>query len=162
MKTVTIPTCANPFVVIINGKKYTYPAGETVSVPDEVAEVIERHEEAHPKPEEMPSEEKIFDLSAMGLEPITEVGKAYYLNTDVTELRAAMAKGEVTLTARFFTENSSITVTGTAMHLSHTDTYYLSETAYIIEGMWVVISFAVLVDQIWVNSAPLATQTISQ
>lgn len=51
MKTVTIPTCANPFVVIINGKKYTYPAGKTVEVPDEVAEVIERHEEAKPKPE---------------------------------------------------------------------------------------------------------------
>lgn len=54
MKTVTIPTCANPFVVIINGRKYTYPAGETMEVPDEVAEVIERHEEAHPKPDPAP------------------------------------------------------------------------------------------------------------
>ena len=56
MKTVTIPTCANPFVVIINGKKYTYPAGKTVEVPDEVAEVIERHEEAKPQPEDAPEE----------------------------------------------------------------------------------------------------------
>ena len=54
MKAVTIPTCANPFVVIINGKKYTYPAGETVEVPDEVAEIIERHEEAKPQPEDAP------------------------------------------------------------------------------------------------------------
>lgn len=50
MKTVTIPTCANPFVVIVNGIKYTYPAGATVEVPDDVAEVIEQHEEAKPEP----------------------------------------------------------------------------------------------------------------
>lgn len=50
MKTITIPTCANPFVVIVNGIKYTYPAGATVEVPDDVAEVIEQHEEAKPEP----------------------------------------------------------------------------------------------------------------
>lgn len=56
MKKVTIPTCANPFVVIVNGMKYTYPAGETVEVPDDVAEVIEQHEETHnnPKPDPVP------------------------------------------------------------------------------------------------------------
>ncbi len=42
-KTVTIPNCKNPYVVIINNKKYIYTAGETVEVPDEVAEVIEAH-----------------------------------------------------------------------------------------------------------------------
>lgn len=50
MKTVKIPTCANPFVVIVNGIKYTYPAGATMEVPDDVAEVIEQHYEAHRKP----------------------------------------------------------------------------------------------------------------
>jgi len=50
MKTVTIPTCANPFVVIVNGIKYTYPAGATMEVPDDVAEVIEQHEEAKTEP----------------------------------------------------------------------------------------------------------------
>ena len=50
MKKVTIPTCANPFVVIVNGIKYTYPAGETVEVPDDVAAVIEQHDEAHNNP----------------------------------------------------------------------------------------------------------------
>lgn len=49
MKTVTIPTCANPFVVIVNGIEYTYPAGATVEVPDDVAAVIEQHDEAHSK-----------------------------------------------------------------------------------------------------------------
>lgn len=54
MKTVTIPTCANPFVVIVNGIKYTYPAGTTVEVPDDVAAVIEQHDEAHNNPEPAP------------------------------------------------------------------------------------------------------------
>lgn len=47
MKIVTIPTCASPFVVIINDIKYIYPAGETMEVPDEVAVVIEQHYSAH-------------------------------------------------------------------------------------------------------------------
>ena len=54
MKKVTIPTCANPFVVIVNGMKYTYPAGETVEVPDDVAAVIEQHDEAHNNPQPAP------------------------------------------------------------------------------------------------------------
>ena len=45
-KVVTIPTCMNPYVVIVNHKEYSYTAGETVEVPDEVAEVIEGHNEA--------------------------------------------------------------------------------------------------------------------
>lgn len=40
MKTVTIPTSMSPFVVTINNHTYSYPAGETVEVPDEVAEAI--------------------------------------------------------------------------------------------------------------------------
>lgn len=54
MKSVTIPTCANPFVVIVNGVKYFYPAGETVEVPDDVAAVIEQHDEAHNNPAPTP------------------------------------------------------------------------------------------------------------
>lgn len=54
MKKVTIPTCANPFVVIVNGIKYTYPAGETVEVPDDVAAVIEQHHDAHNNPQPEP------------------------------------------------------------------------------------------------------------
>lgn len=42
-KTVTIPTCQSPFVVMVNDRKYVYPAGETMEVPDEVAHIIETH-----------------------------------------------------------------------------------------------------------------------
>lgn len=40
-KIVTIPTWSNPFTVSINDTDYTYPAGATLSVPDEVAAAIE-------------------------------------------------------------------------------------------------------------------------
>lgn len=50
-KVVTIPTSMNPFVVIINGVKHEYAAGETVEVPDNVAGVIEQYEKgSFPKP----------------------------------------------------------------------------------------------------------------
>jgi hypothetical protein len=47
MKKVMIPTCMSPFVVHVNGKKYTYQAGTEQEVPDEVAIVIEQHERYH-------------------------------------------------------------------------------------------------------------------
>lgn len=43
MKTIMIPECMNPFEVIINGVKHSYPAGTEQEVPDEVAAVIENH-----------------------------------------------------------------------------------------------------------------------
>ena len=54
-KIVTIPKDRNPFVVIINGVEYKYTAGETVEVPDSVADVIEKYENAKPKPNENPN-----------------------------------------------------------------------------------------------------------
>jgi hypothetical protein len=42
-KVVTIPTCRNHYVVIVNNKVYSYTAGATIEVPDEVAEVINVH-----------------------------------------------------------------------------------------------------------------------
>ena len=39
-KTVTIPAGDNPFICKINDKYYSYPAGTTVEVPDEVAALI--------------------------------------------------------------------------------------------------------------------------
>ena len=46
---VTIPTCRNPFKVIVNGKSYSYPAGTTQVVPTYVAEVIESHVDMQPQ-----------------------------------------------------------------------------------------------------------------
>ena len=41
MKTITIPSNYDPFRVTVNGKEYVYQGGSTVSVPDDVADVIE-------------------------------------------------------------------------------------------------------------------------
>lgn len=46
-KKVKIPECANPFEVNLNGKKYFYPAGQEVEVPDDVAAIIEAHNKKH-------------------------------------------------------------------------------------------------------------------
>lgn len=44
-RTITIPSDkGNPVFVTLNGKKYTYTAGETVSVPDEVAALFDNND----------------------------------------------------------------------------------------------------------------------
>ena len=43
-KTITIPTNCNPYIVVINNHVYAYRAGDTIEVPDEVAEAIALHE----------------------------------------------------------------------------------------------------------------------
>ena len=45
MKTISIPTYNNPFIVKINNNEYIYKGGETIEVPDEVAEAIENSQE---------------------------------------------------------------------------------------------------------------------
>jgi siderophore synthetase component len=50
MKTIQIPMNSNPFTVVINNNVYRYTAGDTVEVPDEVAEAIEDALELAPKP----------------------------------------------------------------------------------------------------------------
>lgn len=49
-KTITIPKYNNPFTININNKEYTYRGGDTIEVPDEVAEAIEDALELEPKP----------------------------------------------------------------------------------------------------------------
>ena len=49
-KTITIPTNCNPYIVVINNHVYAYRAGDTIEVPDEVAEAIEDALELVPKP----------------------------------------------------------------------------------------------------------------
>lgn len=55
MKTIQIPTTSNPFIVNINNNVYSYRAGETAEVPDEVAAAIEDALDLEPKPKINPS-----------------------------------------------------------------------------------------------------------
>lgn len=69
-KTITIPTNCNPYIVVINNHVYTYRAGETVEVPDEVAEAIADALELVPKPKRYLS--KFVQRAEGSLAQITE------------------------------------------------------------------------------------------
>ena len=79
MKTITIPEYKNPFVVVINNKVYQYKGGETIEVPDEVAEAIEDAIELIPKPKRYLSriaqlaERSITELTINDFEGIEKV-----------------------------------------------------------------------------------------
>ena len=68
-KTITIPTNCNPYIVVINNHVYTYRAGETIEVPDEVAEAIEDALELIPKPKRYLS--KLAQIANGTLEELT-------------------------------------------------------------------------------------------
>lgn len=55
----TIPKSADPWVCTINGKKYSYAAGSTETVPDEVAAVIDGVENSEGKPDPRASQRGI-------------------------------------------------------------------------------------------------------
>ena len=80
MKTIQIPMNSNPFTVVINNHEYVYKAGETLEVPDEVAEAIEDALELAPKYETRLSRfaslvcKNITELTAEDFAGITEIG----------------------------------------------------------------------------------------
>lgn len=69
-KTITIPNYNNPFTVNINNKEYIYHGGESIEVPDEVAEAIEDALELVPKPKRYLS--KIAQIAEESLKEVTE------------------------------------------------------------------------------------------
>ena len=85
MKTITIPGYKNPFVVVINNTVYQYNGGETIEVPDDVAEAIEDAIELIPKPKRYLSklaqlvEGSITELTINDFEGIEKVSSyAFY------------------------------------------------------------------------------------
>lgn len=85
MKTIQIPMNSNPFTVVINNKEYSYTAGQTIEVPDEVAGAIEDALELAPKPRKHLSkiaqlaEGSFAELTAGDLEGISTLSNcAFY------------------------------------------------------------------------------------
>ena len=64
-KHVTIPSNMNPWWCNINGVVYSYTAGSTQTVPDEVAAVIENYNNMLPKLEE-PHKNKLYGTGSSG------------------------------------------------------------------------------------------------
>ena len=90
MKAILIPKHNNPLTVVINNTVYQYKGGETIEVPDEVAEAIEDALELVPKPKRYLSkvaqlaEGSIAELTLNDLEGIGTV--AYYSFRNCTSL----------------------------------------------------------------------------
>lgn len=75
-KSVTVPTNkGNPVVVYCNGKKYIYTAGETVTVPDEVAELF---------------------ANSKATEPVTRTDTNDLQKIEALETRVTAAEGNIT------------------------------------------------------------------
>lgn len=93
-RSITIPEYKNPFVVTINNTVYQYKGGETVEVPDEVAEAIEDALDEIPKA-------KIF-LSRF----------AQFVEGSVSEVKAEELEGiETITTCAFYNYKNLISVT---------------------------------------------------
>ena len=98
-KQITIPTWRNPYIVEINGKKYSYKAGEMVEVPDEVAEVIEHEKDMAPvTPTEVDKDTEAFKQpewgKGIGLVPASKSSEWRELDDGSTLNFAEMTKEE--------------------------------------------------------------------
>lgn len=100
-RAITIPKNNKPFIVNINNREYIYRGGETVEVPDEVAEVIEDALELEPKPNKY--------LSML----------AKYANETLTEVTAKDLDGIETLYAFTFYNQKNLT----SVEIPHGVTY---------------------------------------
>lgn len=102
MKTITIPKYKNPFIVVINNNVYQYRGGETVEVPDEVADVIANIVELTPKTDPRAGMSVLYDFistidrSITNIDVpkgITEIGTyalAYCLNLSAVTLHEGL------------------------------------------------------------------------
>jgi hypothetical protein len=90
-KTIVIPKHNNPLTVVINNTVYQYKGGETVEVPDEVAEAIEDALELVPKPKKYLSKLAQFatgtltEITKSDLDGITTISPSAFYNYDTLQ-----------------------------------------------------------------------------
>ena len=92
-KTITIPKHNNPFIVNINNREFIYRGGDTIEVPDEVADAIADALALEPKPKRYLSkfaqlaEGSITEMTSIDFEGITKIGgSAFYNCKSVTKV----------------------------------------------------------------------------
>ena len=84
-KTVVIPTYVKPYyTVMVNGKKYTYPSGQAVELPDGIAEIVENDIALDPRENPAAKQESAKALKALIERTITE----FYVPEGITQLGA--------------------------------------------------------------------------
>ena len=84
MREVTIPNDYNPFRLEVNGRIYSYKAGTTQSVPDEVAELIDMYNQSKP----VPKENSIIDNNGLGFQK-TDADKVLKVKEDGSDVEWA-------------------------------------------------------------------------
>ena len=101
MKTIQIPTNCNPYIVVINNHVYVYKAGQTVEVPDEVAEAIGDALELVPKPAFVSANKlsqlasrTIVEVTADDLAGVTEIPR--YLFEGCSQLKRVEIPSNIT------------------------------------------------------------------
>lgn len=100
MKTVKIPESATPWTCIVDGVKYTYPAGVTMQVPDQVAALVEAYNREMEEPSYWVPDAKVnrdpkssapFTIGADkgGVYRVDSAGVKKYVDADLPELTDA-------------------------------------------------------------------------
>lgn len=77
MRVVTIPKDRDPFIIRLNNTDYFYKAGETIEVPDEVADIVERYEAA-----KVSGELKLEWVEGLKYNPVKDAGKKLTVKDD--------------------------------------------------------------------------------
>ena len=95
MKTIQIPMNSNPFTVVINNNVYQYKAGQTMEVPDEVAEAIENALALEPKPKRYLS--KFAQLVGGSITEVTAEDLEGVLTIDVSAFSSRPALKKVAM-----------------------------------------------------------------
>ena len=98
----------------------------------------------------VPSEEKVFDLTAMGFPVVAEIGETYTLRTDTTEIFKSFASGKVAFSFDF-------TVAGNKVFVTTGSTYMPAATA--VSGSTIICSGAFIVAVIAVSEVGITITT---
>ena len=117
MKTITIPEYKNPFIVVINNSVYQYKGGETIEVPDDVAEAIEDAIELIPKPKRY--------LSKF----------AQLVGGSLSEVTAADLEGVSTMDVSAFSSRPSLKKVAMPNSITKIDQYVFNWCTK-LEGVW--------------------------
>lgn len=98
-RTITIPANNNPFTVVINNTVYRYKGGETIEVPDEVADAIEDALDLVPKPKRYLSrfaqfiEGSITEITKSDLDGVEIISQCAFYNS--VNIRSAVIPDDV-------------------------------------------------------------------
>lgn len=138
MKTITIPMADNPIEIIINNQVYSYRAGETVTVPDEVAAAIEQiynmapgaaHRPAGPGVKEYPYDVVIMVTYSEDDAEIDTTEDPVLLKGDLEDAAAALEDGDMVTAAVFSMTDAD---DGPVMHMFPVESVALDETDDVI------------------------------